>query len=75
MRMETLIIYASENGREDWAPVKPADVPAWVVQPDVLAAMANGEECINCAEGLKGSKWYRAIRAEELEKPVETPWN
>lgn len=66
MRMANLIIYASDDGREHWAPVKPNDVPMWVRDPAVLGALASGEECMNCAEGQSGSKWYRALRVEDL---------
>lgn len=66
MRLVNLIIYASDDGRDNWEPVKPVDVPLWVRSPDVLAALESGQECLNSAEGPAQARWYRALRADDL---------
>ena len=66
VRLVNLIIYASENGHDNWAPVKPVDVPLWVRSPDVLAALESGQECLNSAEGPSQPRWYRALRVDDL---------
>ena len=60
-----LVILHSENGRDGWAPLKPADVPAWVSHPDKIARMVEGDMISDPTIGDKGSGWYRAevIRA------------
>ncbi len=57
-----LIVYKSENGRDNWQPVLPADVPEFVKRPDVMGSLVAGEECMDAAQGSAGSPWYRAIK-------------
>ena len=40
------VIYGSKNGRDNWFPVKPEDVPEWVKDKEVLGHLVNG----NCAQ-------------------------
>lgn len=49
--------YASENGRDGWKLVPPAEVPAWVLDPDILGNLANGNMAMDAANG---SLWFRA---------------
>lgn len=70
MNQVNLMIFASDNGRDNWALVKPADVPAWVKAPDNIGRMLCGNECMKADEGDKGSLWYRAIRVEDYERMV-----
>jgi len=60
-----LVILASDNGRDGWAPVLPVDVPAWVRAPGNIAKLIAGHECMKANEGEKGSMWYRAIPASD----------
>lgn len=60
-----LVIFASVNGRDGWTPVKPDDVPAWVIHPDNMAHLVAGETCMKCDEGPKGSLWYMAKPVDE----------
>lgn len=62
-----LIIYASPNGRDGWAPVKPEAIPAWVKAPDNVARLVAGEMCMKADEGTAGSDWYRAEKLPMLE--------
>lgn len=55
-----LVIYASNNGRDGWEPVKPDEVPGWLKEPDVIGHLVAGETAMNPREGDKGSSWYRA---------------
>lgn len=71
MTEATLIIIASENGRDPWTLVLPEDVPAWVKAPDNIAKMLRGHECMKADEGDKGSKWYRAVTIEDFERMAE----
>lgn len=65
---ENLIVYVSANGRDQWHPVKPEEVPAWVKAPEVMARLVSGEECMDCETA---SSWYRAVRVEDLQAVVE----
>lgn len=55
-----LVIYASDNGRDDWRPIKPEDVPDWVADPDNLGRLVAGEMCMRADDGPAGSPWFRA---------------
>lgn len=65
-----LVVYRSEDGRTNWQPVKGEDVPDFVRDPDVMARLADGEECMDCAQGNSGSAWYRAVSVEKFSQPV-----
>lgn len=67
----TLIVFCSANGRDGWHPIKPEEVPDWVKNPEVMARLASGEECMDCGQGDVGSCWYRAIHASDLQSCVE----
>lgn len=67
-----LIIYRSENGRDGWEPVGPDELPDWVKHPDNMARMVAGHECMNAAEGEKGSAWYRAVPVADLRRMAAT---
>jgi len=66
MKLLSLIVMASHNGRDAWFPVEPDKLPAWLTEPEVMGKLANGEEAMNCAEGLTGSLWYRAVAPENF---------
>lgn len=57
MKRAPLIFYQSDNGGVDWAPVKPAQVPLWLNQPDLLGRLAAGEMC---SDPVQGPQWWRA---------------
>lgn len=57
-----LVIYRSRNGRDNWEPVLPDDVPAWVKAPDIMGRLVQGEQCMDAGERPNGSMWYRAKR-------------
>ena len=57
----TLIIYSLPDGENDWQPVKPADVPDWVKDPDNLARLVDGEACSDQTCDPP-TAWYRAER-------------
>lgn len=54
------VIWASQDGRENWVKVKPEDVPDWVRHPNVLGRLVNGDMCMAPRDGDRGSLWYRA---------------
>lgn len=62
-KQAVLVVYESANGRDNWKPLQAADVPEWVRHPDIMGRLVGGEECMDAAQGDKGSKWYRASRA------------
>jgi hypothetical protein len=64
-----LVILKSDNGRDNWTPVKPEDVPEWVRAQDNMARLVQGDMCMDPTEGEKGSAWYRA---EKVESTGET---
>lgn len=64
-----LVILRSPNGRDNWEPVKPEDVPAWVKEPQRMARLVDGDMIMDPTEGEKGSAWYRA---EKVESKGET---
>lgn len=61
-RQATLIIYSSPNGRDNWQPVKPEDVPQWLKDPERMAHLVAGEMACKNDEGDRGSDWYKAVR-------------
>jgi len=64
METGTLIIYRSTDDCETWVAVKPADVPEWAKDPDVIARMVDGEACQNDESEWE---WFIALRAPNLE--------
>lgn len=67
-KQAVLVVYESLNGRTDWKPLHAHEVPEWVKHPDVMGRLANGEECMDAAQGDKGSCWYRAARVVSAEQ-------
>lgn len=55
-----LIIYVSPNGRDEWKPVLPVDVPGWLKDPDTLGELVAGE--MACKADEDPPLWYRAER-------------
>lgn len=62
MKQAQLVIYKSENGRDNWKPLSPGEVPDWVKAPEVMGRLVAGEACMDAKIGDKGSDWYRADR-------------
>ncbi len=62
MKQISLVIYRSSNGRDNWEPIGPDSVPEFVRRPEVMGRLVAGEACMDCAEGVAGSDWYRASR-------------
>lgn len=62
-----LVIFKSPNGRDNWEPLEAADVPEWVKQPDIMGRLVTGEQCMDVAQGDKGSAWYRAEAVENAK--------
>lgn len=65
-----LVIFTSTTGRAPWHPIRADEVPAFVKDPDVMARLASGEECMDCAQGSTGSNWYRALPVSEIHQAV-----
>lgn len=64
-----LVFWSSPNGRDQWQPVHPVDVPLWCVEdPDRLGRMVAGDMVMLPTEGDRGSLWYRC---ERVDKPAE----
>lgn len=57
-----LIIYVSPNGRDEWKPVLPADVPAWLKDRHVMGELVGGD--IACKADEDPPLWYRAERVD-----------
>lgn len=66
-----LVIFASQDGEKDWAPVKPEEVPAWLQDKETLGRMVGGQIVAESEEG----PWYCAIRegATYPGGPVDEP--
>ena len=62
LKQAKLIVYRSENGRDNWEPVTADSLPAFVKNPDVMGRLVAGEQCMDAGEGARGSAWYRAVR-------------
>lgn len=60
-----LIIFSSPNGRDHWDPVLPEDVPEWLKEPDVVARLVAGEECMKAGESE--NRWFYAEQAPTEE--------
>lgn len=74
MSQANLIIFESPNGRDNWKPLPPDQVPEWVKNPDILGQLVAGEICMDAAIGDKGSPWYRAEMApteQQIEKSFD----
>ena len=68
MNQARLVIYRSATGRDNWQPVAPGDVPAWVKAPDVMGRMVAGQQCMDTRQGDKGSDWYMAKLIVSVEE-------
>lgn len=55
-----MVIYRSPNGRSNWQPIPPNEVPDWLKRPSYMGRLAAGEMCMKADEGRHGSDWYRA---------------
>lgn len=69
------VVFASVNGRDNWHPLTPAEVPAWVKNdPKIMGRLLAGEQCMDTANGYRGAivvpvegtggVWYRAQKVE-----------
>lgn len=65
---DLLIIFKSDNGRDGWKPVLPADVPEWVKDPDVIGNMVKGSACMNPDSG---EDWFIAIPKDIIMRAVK----
>jgi hypothetical protein len=61
-----IVVYKSENGRDNWQPVLPIDVPEWVKEPGTMGKLVAGMECMDPTIGVAGSAWYRATKASAV---------
>ncbi|MFA7269927.1 MAG: hypothetical protein WC073_11330 [Sterolibacterium sp.] len=61
-KQAVLVIYESVNGRDNWIPRMPAELPEWVRHPDIIGRLVAGQMCMDPTIGDKGSNWYRAER-------------
>lgn len=68
LQQASLVILSSDTGRGPWEPVLPAEVPEWVKAPDNIAKMMQGEACMKCDEGERGSLWYAALPFADYER-------
>lgn len=61
-----LVIYQSKDC-VTFDPIKPAEVPDWVKDPDILGRMVDGEAVSNDQEN-----WYiaRGVDGEQLDEPA-----
>ena len=57
----TLVIYVSPNGRDNWVPVEPGAVPAWLRVPAIMGRLVAGEACSD-PRSASGNNWFRAER-------------
>lgn len=65
LKQVRMVIQRSSNGRDGWQPVRPEDVPDWVLDPDNMARLVDGEQCMRPRDGDAGSDWYRGVIADE----------
>lgn len=68
MKQALLVICRSPNGRDNWVPVMPLDVPAWVQAPEVMGRLVAGEQCMDIRQGRDGSDWYKAMRVVSVDE-------
>lgn len=61
-----MTVLVSPDGERDWRPIHLEDLPEWVLNTDVLARMASGEQCNNSAFG---ASWYRAVVSDQSMQP------
>lgn len=67
VNLALLVIYASPDGRTDWQPVLPADVPDWCKDPDTVGKMIAGQAC-QSPNSASRTIWYRAVRIMSPEE-------
>ena len=67
-KQAVLVVFESPNGRDNWVPLMASDVPEWVRHPDIMGKLVSGQQCMDAAQGDKGSKWYRASRVVSAEE-------
>ena len=61
-----MVVWKSPNGRDQWEPVKPADVPDWVKAEDVMGRLVNGDMCVDPTLGDSGSDFYRVEKISDV---------
>ena len=59
------MIFVSDNGRDGWSAVLPADVPDWLKAPAVIARLVAGDQA--CSPEGGDERWWRAERLESGE--------
>ena len=62
MNQARLVIYRSQNGRDNWQPIASSDVPEFVKDPVTMGRLVAGQQCMDAGERPRGSMWYRALR-------------
>lgn len=64
--MGNFVIAVSENGENGWKLLKPAEVPEWLKNPDVLGQMREGFIAHN---DKAPDGWYCAVQVPDFSKP------
>jgi len=67
-KQAVLVVFESPNGRDNWVPITASECPEWVKHPDIIGKLVAGQQCMDAAQGDKGSKWYKASRVVSAEE-------
>jgi hypothetical protein len=59
VKVGNIVIYVSPDGLDNWVPLEPDKVPAWLQKPDTLGAMLEGLLAHN--GDVPDSPWYAAV--------------
>lgn len=63
--MISMVVFASNDGTTLWHPRRLEELPDWVLDPDIMAALAAGLEVTDTS---KGPAAYRAVVVDESDK-------
>jgi hypothetical protein len=74
LKQAFLVILASVNGRDGWFPVKPEDLPDWVIAPETMGRIVAGDVCMKCDDGRDGSLWYRKATTDDFVSLALHDW-
>ena len=67
MAQARLVIYRSEDGKQNWTPCPLGEVPEWVKEPDTLGKMVEGEMAFNPEAP---DYWFAALKCEDDQPHV-----
>lgn len=70
MKRARMVVFRADDPDGGWEPVMPADVPAAIVEPDVMGGMVQGY----MAKLRNGVTWYR-VEMSDVHGDGQAEWD